>query len=154
MHYCLASGVNFAQKGTHLRPALYIQRRYRLIQQQASRLTRHRPRQANTLRFSAGQRPGIPLEKSGNCEIFGKLTYTFADFRILNFSAPKRICNIIINRYMREKCAVLENQADFSLLHLFVGNVFSVEKYPAGIRMVQAGYGLKQYAFAHAGCAK
>jgi hypothetical protein len=52
---------------------------------------------------------------------------------------------------MWEKCAVLKNQADFSFLDIFVGNIFSVEKYSAGVRADKTSYGLEQYAFTHTG---
>jgi len=147
-------GANLAQQSTYLASGGDIQRGYRLIQQQAFRLAGHGPGKTNTLSLSAGQRLRSALKKMADREIFGKLAHTFVDLMILEPSAPKPKRDIIINRHMREKCAVLKNKPNFSLVDLLAGNIFAVEKYPPGVGTDNACYGLKQYALAYAGGAE
>ena len=92
---------------------------------------------------------GFSCEKMANFKILGKLINSHADVS-LTISKAKWICNVIVNRHMREKCAILENKSDFSLLHLFVGNIRSIEKYPAGVGMNKPCNCFEQYTFANA----
>jgi len=89
-----------------------------------------------------------------DCEILGKFAHTFVNLTILEPSAPKPKCDIIINRHMREKRAILKDKSNFSPVDLLVGNIFAIEKYPAGVGTDNACYGLKQYALAYAGGAE
>ena len=61
------------------------------------------------------------------------------DFRLRNAPLPQRISDVLRYRHVREKCILLEDDAEVTLMRLEIRDVLAIDLHRAGTKGNEAG---------------
>jgi hypothetical protein len=117
-----------AKQSTHLLPRAFVERTYRLIEQQHLRLQSQRPRKSRPLLFSAAKTCDASLQEMPDTQHIRRFRNFSRNIPWPNATRPQTERNILPNRQMLEQGIVLRHIPDTPQTRLQHGNVAIVDK--------------------------
>ena len=105
-----------------------VQRRKRLVKQHQPVSDDERARDCRALLHSAGKLGRVLMRGMLDVQRVKRIRNFLLDLRLVRLFDPQGICDVVVQRHVREKCVVLKDDGDSALVYAGMGDVLSLER--------------------------